>query len=60
MQVQGFGGCAGVLFHVQALFFAAGVAKLQCLLAVVVDGEVAHRLEHVAQLGLEGELEQWG
>ncbi|MNC65305.1 hypothetical protein D3C75_1155820 [compost metagenome] len=39
--------------HVQAFFFAAGVLELHGLLAIVVDGQVAHDLEQVTQLGLE-------
>lgn len=48
----GFG--RGVLDdHIQAFLFAAGVSQLHRLLAVMVDRQVAHDLEQVAQLRLE-------
>ncbi len=52
VDVGGFGG--GVLHnHVQAFLLAAGVLQLHRLLAIVVDGQVAHDLEQIAQLRLE-------
>ena len=52
VDVGGFG--RGVLQDdVQAFFFTAGILLLHGLLAVVIDGQVAHDLEQVAELGLE-------
>ncbi|MNJ57945.1 hypothetical protein D3C77_535560 [compost metagenome] len=52
VDMGGFG--RGVLHHhVQAFLLAAGVLQLHRLLAIVVDGQVAHDLEQVAQLRLE-------
>lgn len=39
--------------HIHAFFLATRVLQLHRLLAVVIDGQVAHDLEQIAELGLE-------
>ncbi|MCY1293710.1 hypothetical protein D9M68_925520 [compost metagenome] len=52
MEVGGFrGGAMGC--GVQAFLFAAGVLLLHCLLAVVIDGQIAHDPEDVVDLGFQ-------
>ncbi len=41
--------------HIQPLGLGAGVFLFQCLLAVVVDGQIAHDLKQIAELCLEGQ-----
>ena len=52
VDVRGFRRCA-LDHHVQTLFFRARILQLQRLFAVVVDRQVAHDLEQVAELSLE-------